>query len=157
MMNNENFFAEQAIAPVATTKASLDKKGVTILVVSLVMAFVFILIGTIMLVAPLLENNETNNNSSNTPSTATTSVYEGIAKYIYTTGYQTYTFQPDSTGYYYIYCSDCEVDSVKTSSGTGVTPYRYSSFVSVYLSSGKTYSIRVYSERSGSNFYISDN
>ena len=153
MTNNEMMFTEQSMSSVQTSKTSLDKKGLTILITSLILALVFIFIGTIILIAPALEDSSSNNSGNSKPSTVET-VYSGSTKYIYKTGYVEYEFTPTSTKSYSLYFDDCEIVSITDEYGDDVRYNEYSSYTSAYLYSYTTYTIRIYSNYSGSSFYI---
>ena len=141
----------------STTAKKLDKKGVAILVINLILSFIFILSG-IMVASDDYDDDDDYYGGSSSSSLTLNST---TVKYTSSYNYYSFTFYPTSSQYYNIYIDDGEVISVTDSYGYTKTLYGESSYswdeaYEVYLSSYTTYTIRVYAKSSSITILIAD-
>ena len=118
-------------------KKGLDKKGVVILIISLVLSVVFFTIGFISLSGKKLE------------------LYETITDSVEEYEYVEYKFTPESSGYYAVYVDGARVTGCEDEDGDYITYTRISNFTAslnydyacyFYLSIDITYTIEFYTQ-----------
>ena len=162
-MNKNNSVQEQISQEDKGVK--LDKKGATILIVSLVLAIIMILVGALV---PALKRNSYNDPYYNGGQygNQTQSISLNSTKTISTKAYEYYEFEiyissSNSSNYLYVLIDDGTLSSISRNDTT-VSFYSYSSYsfdrgYEFYASYSGTYTIRIYAQSSNLTLRVSTN
>ena len=147
-MSAFNEYKEDEVV-VASKRSVLDKKGLIILIVSLILAITSIVTGIILFDVDEVDYREPSSEDYYYISTGSSYTYD-VDSYEYVT----FEFSSYYSGNYLIKINGAEVYSVKDNYGYTLSTYSeygysYDEVESVYLNSYTTYKVRVYT---GSNY-----
>lgn len=132
-------------------KIYLDKTGLVIFIISLVVALALIISGIIV----IADNNTT---TGGTNTITTISAYENYYENVDTYTYKEYEFSPATSGYYSIYVDGAQMtrvsDAYSNKSYSSTSSGTYENAYTINLQAGSTYKLKFYAQSYYINIYI---
>lgn len=140
-------------------KIYLDKTGLVIFIISLVVALALIISGIIVIAGNNKDSDGDNNTTTGGTNTITTiSAYDNYYENVDIYTYKEYEFSPTTSGYYSIYVDGAQMtrvsDAYSNKSYSSTSSSSYENAYLINLQAGSTYKLKFYAQSYYINIYI---